>query len=113
VLPGGESGQASVELIAVLPFVLVVLAVAWQAVLAGEALWQARVSARAAARANAIGADAAAAARAHVPARLERGLTVKAESDGDVRVSLRIPTVIPSIRLGRVAATSHFEPQSG
>ena len=42
---------------------------------------------------------------------LERGLQVAAVDDGDVRVSVRIPTVIPSVRLGRVSATSHFRPQ--
>src|SRR6476659_1951388 len=63
VVPRGEAGQASVELVVLLPMIAVILAVAWQALLAGEALWQARASARAAARANAIGADAGAAAR--------------------------------------------------
>jgi hypothetical protein len=106
-------GQASVELVVLLPLILVIVAVAWQALLAGQTVWEARVAARAAARANAFGADAAAAARAHLPAKLERGLKVDAESDGDVRVSLRVPTVLPSIRLGRVAATSHFRPQGG
>jgi hypothetical protein len=106
------AGQASVELVALLPLVAVVLAGAFQAVLAGEAVWQSRVAARAAARAHAVGADPAAAARAHLPARLERGLRVQAEASGDVRVSVRIPAVFPSVRVGRAAATSHFRPQS-
>ena len=106
-----ESGQATVELVALLPAVLVILAVALQALLAGQAVWEARVAARAAARAHAFGADAAAAARSHLRPRLERGLQVRTWSDGDVRVSVRIPTVIPSVRLGRVSATSHFRPQ--
>ena len=53
------SGQASVELVALLPVVLLVVAFAWQAVLAGQAVWNARVAARAAARAHSFGADAA------------------------------------------------------
>jgi len=105
-------GQASVELVAVLPLVVVLLAGAYQAVLAGEAVWQSRVAARAAARAHSLGADPAAAARAHLPARLERGLRVQADASGDVRVSVRIPNVFPSVRVGRAAATSHFRPQS-
>ena len=36
---------------------------------------------------------------------------MRTSSDGDVRVSVRIPTVVPSVRLGRVSATSHFRPQ--
>ncbi|WP_157592409.1 hypothetical protein [Solirubrobacter soli] len=106
-------GQASVELVVLLPVILVVLAAGYQAVLAGQAIWDARVAARAAARANSLGADASAAARAHLPPGLERGLRVEAGDDGDVEVSVRVPTVIPSIRLGRVSATSHFRPQSG
>jgi hypothetical protein len=106
-------GQASVELVVLLPVILVVLAVGFQAVLAGQAIWEARVAARAAARANSLGADAAAAARAHLPAGLEHGLRVDARAGGDVQVSVRVPTLIPSIRLGRVSATSHFRPQSG
>src|SRR4051812_22003807 len=85
---GGEAGQASVEFVALLPLVLVLLALGYQALLAGQAVWQARVAARSAARANAFGADAAGAARARLPGRLERGLEVQAEAGGDVRVSI-------------------------
>src|SRR5690349_1493641 len=55
-------GQASVEFVVLLPVILVVLAVGYQAVLAGQAIWEVRVAARAAARANSLGGDAAAAA---------------------------------------------------
>jgi hypothetical protein len=107
-----ESGQAAVELVALLPVVLAVLAVTLQALLAGQAVWEARVAARAAARAHAFGADATAAARSHLRPRLERGLRVRTWRDGDVRVSVGLPTVLPSVRLGRVSATSHFRPQA-
>ena len=40
---------------ALLPAVLVILALACQALLAGQAVWEARVAARAAARAHAFG----------------------------------------------------------
>jgi hypothetical protein len=106
-------GQAAVELVALLPAVALVLALAYQCLLAGHAAWEARVAARAAARANSFGADAGAAARAHLPPALERGLEVHPEPAGDVRVSLRIPAVLPALHLGRVAATAHFRPQSG
>lgn len=106
------SGQASVELVALLPVVLLIVAFAWQAVLAGQAVWNARVAARAAARAHSFGADAADAARAHLPARLERGLRVTTHAEGDVRVSIRVPSVLGLLRLGRVGATSHFRPQT-
>jgi hypothetical protein len=109
----GSRGQASVELVVLLPAIVVVLAVGYQAVLAGQAVWEARVAARAAARAHSVGGDARTAARAHLPTALERGLRVSTEDSGDVRVSVRVPAVIPSIRLGHVSATSHFRPQSG
>jgi hypothetical protein len=89
-----------------------VVAVAAQALLVGQAAWEVRVAARAAARANAFGHDAAAAARGHLRAGLERDLIVKASPDGDVRVSIRIPSIVPSVSMGRASATSHFRPQA-
>ena len=107
----GERGQASVEFVVLLPAVLFVLAAAVQALLAGQAAWEARVAARAAARANAFGHDAAAAARGHLRAGLERDLIVRAGAEGDVRVSVRIPAILPALSLGRASATSRFRPQ--
>src|SRR5688572_8171086 len=75
---GGEAGQATVELVALLPLLVVVLAGAWQAVLAGQAAWAAGAAARAAARAHAVGTDPTRAARTHLPGSLERGLRVMA-----------------------------------
>src|SRR5690349_10716796 len=98
-----DAGQAAVEFVAVLPLAFIVLAFASQAVLAGQAAWEARVAARAAARAAAVGTDPAEAARAHLPTGLERGLNVTATADGGVRVSLRIPNAVPGVHLGRIA----------
>jgi hypothetical protein len=108
----GVRGQASVEFVVLLPCIVAVLAVVAQALLAGQAAWEARVAARAAARANAFGHDATAAARGHLRADLERGLLVKSGAEGDVRVSVRIPSILPSVSMGRVSATSHFRPQA-
>jgi len=105
-------GQAAVELVALLPLLAVLLALAYQALLAGQAAWEAHVAARAAARANAVGSDPAGAARAHLPAGLETGVRVRATAAGDVRVSVRIPRIVPALSLGRVSATAHFRPQS-
>lgn len=106
-------GQAAVELVVLLPLAVLLLAVAWQVVLAGYAVWSARVAVRAAARAHAVGADPAGAARAHLPHALERGLRVAAGDGGDVRLSLRVPAVVPAVSPGRVSASGHFEPQGG
>ena len=43
---------------------------------------------------------------------IERGLRVTTPGEGDVRVSIRIPSVLPELGLGRVGATSHFRPQT-
>lgn len=107
-----ESGQATVELVALLPVLAVVLAAAWQAALAGHAAWAAAAAARAAARAHAVGADAGEAARTHLPASLERGLRVTTEPGGDVEVTVRIPSLPGLPSPGHAHAGARFEPQS-
>lgn len=89
-----ERGQASVELVAVLPCVLLVAAVVWQLVLVGHAAWLTAQAARAGARADAVGRDAEAAARSTLPRSLERGLEVDRAGNGGVRVSVRIPLIV-------------------
>ena len=108
----GEAGQATVELVALLPLLVVVLAGAWQAVLAGQAAWAASAAARAAARAHAVGTDPTTAARTHLPGSLERGLRVRAGSDGDVEVRVRIPSLPGLPSPGHANAGARFEPQS-
>lgn len=103
----GERGQASVELVAALPLVLLAGLLAWQLALAGHTAWECAHAARAAARADAVGRSAEAAARSAVPRSLERGLSVRRLREGGVRVSLRVPLIV---RVWRgpvtVAATS-------
>jgi hypothetical protein len=106
-----QNGQATVELVALLPCLVALLAAAWQLVLAGDARWSAATAARAAARAAAVGGDAEAAARRHLPARLEAALRVTEAGRGRVRVSLAVPPVIHGLRPGRVGAESSFTPQ--
>jgi pilus assembly protein CpaE len=90
----GERGQASVELVAVLPCVLLVAAVVWQLVLVGHTAWLTANAARAGARADVVGRDAKAAARSALPRSLERGLEVDRLGAGGVRVSVRIPLLL-------------------
>lgn len=107
-----ERGQASIELIAVLPVLLVVGAIAWQLAVAGHAAWLTANAARAGARADLVGRDAAAAARSALPRSLERGLEVERLRAGGVRVSVRVPLILPG-RQGpvRVAAVSSLGPR--
>jgi pilus assembly protein CpaE len=89
-----ESGQASVETVAMVPLVLLVAAVAWQLVLAGHTLWLAAGAARAAARADLVGESPARAARSALPRSLERDLSVRRLAGGGVRVELRLPLLL-------------------
>ena len=99
-----EDGQAAAEMAALLPLLVVVLLVAWQFVVAGDARASAAVAARAAARAVAVGADPRLAARERLPARLRPGLRVLVGSGGSVSVSVRVPAFAAPLDLGRVSA---------
>lgn len=89
-----ERGQASVELLAALPAVLLVGALVWELALAGQAAWLCANAARAGARARVVGRDARAAARSAVPASLRRGMKVERRSGGAVHVRLNVPLLV-------------------
>jgi hypothetical protein len=103
-----QRGQASVELLGTLPAVLLVAALVWQLALAGQAAWLCANAARAAARAQAVGHSAPAAARSALPGSLERGMQID-DRAGAVRVRLRIPLLMRSWHSPfTVAATAHL-----
>jgi pilus assembly protein CpaE len=103
----GESGQAAVELVAVVPFVLLVGAVAWQLALAGHAAWLTANAARVAARADSVGRDVRSAARSALPSSYERELEVERLRAGGVRVSVQVPLLLNAWKAPvRVAATA-------
>lgn len=99
-----EEGTASVELIAVVPFLLLAVLVAAQLALAGQALWAAAIAARAGARAALVGGDADAVARRALPPSLRREADVS-EGDG-VSVEVTIPLLLPVLPALRVGAES-------
>src|SRR5919202_1254261 len=107
-----QGGQASVELVAVLPLIVALGFGLWQATVTGQAIWLARAAARAAARAEAVGADSAPAARDVLPPRLEEGLSVHARDGGAVTVTVRIPSVVGSGALTSTSAEARFVPQT-
>jgi TadE-like protein len=111
-LGSGEAGQATVEVVALLPVLAVLLAGAWQAALAGHAFWAVTSAARAAARAHAVGDDPSRVARARLPGSLERGLHVETRSGGEVEVTVRIPSLPGLPSPGHANAGARFEPQS-
>ncbi|HXQ88310.1 MAG TPA: hypothetical protein VN733_01610 [Solirubrobacterales bacterium] len=107
----GEEGTASVELVAVVPFLLLAVLVAAQIALAGQALWSASVAARAGARAALVGGSASAAARASLPPSMREGARV-VEGDA-VGVEVEVPLLVPSLPPVEVEARSGLEPGDG
>jgi hypothetical protein len=106
-----RSGQASVEFVAVLPALAVCLVLAGQAVTAGWAVWSAGVAARAGARAEQVGGDPEAVVRRSLPRPLRAGATIHF-GDG-IRVSVRVPALVPGVRLPSVTASSTLDGSAG
>src|SRR3954454_15768146 len=94
----GEDGQAAVEFVAVLPFVMLAALVAWQLVLVGHVAWSAAGAARSGARAAVVGRDAGRAARSALPRSLRSATRVVGAAGGGVRVSVPIPLVVYRLR---------------
>jgi hypothetical protein len=107
----GEDGQASVELVAAIPVLLVATLVVAQLAVAGYALWSAGAAARAGARAGYVGGDAEAAARRSLPAPLRRG--ARFEDSGGVEVRVRAPALLPGIPPVPVTARAGLDAGDG
>jgi pilus assembly protein CpaE len=108
-----ELGQASVELVAVVPLVLLCAAIAWQLALAGQTAWLCANAARVAARAEAVGRNPRAAARSAVPQQLRHGLQVSRVDGGAIRVRLRMPFLLKSWPTPIVVSASAGLPKGG
>lgn len=106
-----EGGTASVELIAVIPFLLLAVLVAAQLVLAGQALWSAGIAVRAGARAAAVGRGAEAAARQALPPSMRAGAEV--DDDGTVSVRVPVPRLLPGLPRLTVGAETDLSPGDG
>jgi pilus assembly protein CpaE len=107
-----EAGQASVELLAVLPALVVCVAIAASALPAGWALWSAANAARAGARAEHVGDDGEAAARRALPGALRKGAEVGGEANV-TRVRVSVPFLIPGADPARMRAASRLDPGGG
>ena len=112
-LLGSQRGQASVELVAVVPFVLLCAVFAWQLALAGHTAWLCANAARVAARAEAVGRDAKSAARSAVPAPLRPGLTVSRASAHATRVRVHMPFLLGRWTTPIVISASAGLPKGG
>lgn len=110
----GEGGQASVELVAILPALVVCVLIAGHALAAGWALWSAAGAARAGARAGHVGGDAEAVARRSLPGALRRDSRVEAEQGGGVvRVRVRAPVLLPGVEGPLLSVSSALDPADG
>ena len=107
-----EAGQASVDLVAAVPFLLLGLAVAVQLALVGFTAWSAAGAARAAARADYVGSDPAAAARAALPARLADAAEVEAGTEA-VEVEVAIPRLVPLLPRLTLSSSTRLGPADG
>lgn len=88
-------GTASVELVAVVPFLLLAVLAAVQIAVAGQALWSVGVAARAGARAALVGGEAEAVARRALPPSLREGSEVELGSEVVVRAA--VPRLFPGL----------------
>jgi hypothetical protein len=89
-----ERGQASIELVAALPVVVLLGALVWQLALAGHAAWLTANAARSAARAELVGRSPRSAALSALPRSMERGLRVERVGESRGRVSVRVPWLL-------------------
>ena len=109
-LHSDERGQAAVEFVAVLPFLMVAVLVAWQLVLVGHVAWDAAGAARSGARAAVVGRDAGQAARSALPRSLRGSTRVARVGLHGVRVSVPVPLLLYRWRTPlRVSATASLE----
>ncbi len=104
-----ERGQATVELLGVLPAALLVALAAWQLVLAGQSVWLTARAAHSAARAQAVGKDPERAARTAIPSPLRRGLRVRAAPDGTVAVRLGFRSPLAGDHVVRFSSRARLE----
>lgn len=111
-----QSGQASVELLAVLPALIGCVIVAAHVLPSGWALWAAADAARIGARAEHVGGEGAKTAREALPAPLRPADGKRAErqvesGEKGVSVEVDVPGLLPGLEGSRVGAAARLEPE--
>ncbi len=89
-----ERAQASVEVVALVPVLMLVIVSVWQAALTGLALTAAESASRRGARAALVGRPARSAALAALPSPLRADATAT-ERGGRLVVTVHVPSVVP------------------
>jgi hypothetical protein len=108
----GESGQAAVAFVAVVPVLVIVALALLQLALAGHAALTAAGAARAAARADYVGADPDRAARRALPPSFRSAAAVEIGTDS-AEVEVRVPRALPLGPRIPVTAASLLGPSNG
>ena len=103
-------GQASVELLAIVPALVACVLLAAHWLPAGWALWSAGNAARAGARAEHVGSDGEAVARRALPGVLREGA---AAGRRGLRVTVNAPALLPGLDPIPVRAESKLGPGDG
>ncbi len=104
-------GQASAELVAVVPLLVLVVVAAAQMAAAGWALWSAGNAARAGARAAHVGGDAERVAHDALPGPLRGHAEIS--DDDELTVRVRAPGLVPGIPRFAVSAAASLDPLAG
>ena len=107
----GDSGQASVELVAVIPLIVLLVVGVWQAAIAVRSVVLAEVDARNAARADAVGADPRSAAVRSIPSGFGSALSLRRERTGAIRARVAVPVVMGAGASVHVEAAAAFPGQ--
>lgn len=107
----GEAGQASAELVAIVPVLIVLVLALGEAASAGYAAWTAANAARAGARAAEVGGDAERVALSTLPDPLRERASVEVGEAVEVRV--KAPALLPGVPALSLSASSALDPEAG
>ena len=99
----GGAGQASVEMVAVAPLLVLVTVACLHLAIAGWALWAAEEAARVGVRAGSVDLQARPRALAALPRIFRDDATFELRK-GRARVEVAVPTLMPGVSLPRVGA---------
>lgn len=106
-----EHGQAAVEFVAIFPALILATLVAVQLGVAGWTAWSASEAAKAGARAQLVGGDPSAVARAALPTLLRDDAEV--DSGAQVDVTIVAPTVVPGLPDLSISGSAGLAPGAG
>jgi TadE-like protein len=104
----GESGQASIEFVGLLAWLLLAAVLIWQLLLVTWTFTQASNAARTASRVDGRGGDAVKAGRAALSPALRDGARIRMEGE-KATVRVRIPIIVPGVDVDGFMASGKAE----